>query len=123
MRLKLDENFGRRLASLLQTDGHDVETVPGEGLSGSRDTTVYAACQTEGRTLVTLDLDFSNPFRFPPEDTEGILVIRPRRATLSAIEATLVSVMPQLKSRSLKGLLWVVEPGRIRVYDPHDEGH
>ncbi len=21
----------------------------------------------------------------------------------------------------LTGLLWIVEPGRIRVYDPHDE--
>ena len=22
----------------------------------------------------------------------------------------------------LKGRLWIVEPGRLRVYDPHDEG-
>jgi hypothetical protein len=73
--------------------------------------------------LVTLDLDFSNPFRFPPGDTEGILVVRPPRAVLSAIRATLASILPQLKTLTLAGTLWIVEPGRIRIYDPHDEGN
>jgi predicted nuclease of predicted toxin-antitoxin system len=120
--MKLDENFDRRLVSLLETEGHDVDTVPAEGLSGADDDAIYAACQGAERALVTLDLDFSNPFRFPPGDTEGILVVRPPRAVLPAIRATLATVLPQLKVLPLKGTLWIVEPGRIRIYDPHDEG-
>lgn len=120
MRIKLDENFDRRIVPLLEADGHDVDTVPAEGLSGSDDDAIYAACQAARRALVTLDLDFSNPFRFPPADTEGIIVVRPPRPVLPAIRATLLSILPQLKTQTLKGALWIVEPGRIRVHDPHN---
>jgi hypothetical protein len=118
VKIKLDENFDVRLVPLLADGGHDVETVPAERLSGSPDETIYDVCRAEGRTLITLDMDFANPFRFPPERTEGIIVVRPPRPVLSAIRATLVSVLGELRSRPLTGVLWIVEPGRIRVYDP-----
>jgi hypothetical protein len=59
--------------------------------------------------------------RFPPEPMEGIVVVRPPRAILPAIRATLVSILGELKSRPLKGMLWIIEPGRIRVYDAHED--
>jgi len=121
MRFKLDENFDARLAPLLARGGHDVDTVRDEGLSGGRDETIYETCRQTGRTLITLDLDFANPFWFPPEGTEGIVVLRPPRPVLTAIRATLQSVVAELTSKRLTGALWIVEPGRIRVYDPHDE--
>jgi predicted nuclease of predicted toxin-antitoxin system len=117
VKFKLDENFDVRLVSLLADGGHDVDTVLAEKLSGSADEAIYEVCRTDGRTLITLDMDFANPFRFPPEPLEGIVVVRPPRAILPLIRATLVSVLGELKSRPLKGMLWIVEPGRIRVYD------
>ena len=122
MKIKLDENFDARLVPLLSADGHDVDTVRSEGLSGKDDEAIYAASRTNGRVLITLDLDFSNPFHFPPDETEGIIVFRVQRPVLPVIQATLVSVLPQLKTQPLKGMLWIIEPGRIRVYDPHEEG-
>ena len=122
MRFKLDENFDIRLAQLLAQGDHDVDTVRDEQLSGSPDETIYDICRAAGRTLLTLDLDFANPFRFPPEGTAGIVVIRPPRPVLPAIRATLESVLAELTSQSLTGVLWIVEPGRIRVYDPHEAG-
>jgi predicted nuclease of predicted toxin-antitoxin system len=92
MKIKLDENFDARPVPALAADGHDVDTVPSEGLAGSDDDTVYATCRAVGRVLITLDLDFSDPFRLPPDDTEGIIVVRPPRPILPAIRATLVSV-------------------------------
>jgi predicted nuclease of predicted toxin-antitoxin system len=121
VRFKLDENFDARLVPLLADGGHDVDTVLAEKLSGSTDEVIYEVCRTTGRTLVTLDMDFANPFRFPPEPMEGIVVVRPPRAILPAIRATLLSVLSELKSRPLKGMLWIVEPGRIRVYDAHQD--
>ncbi len=121
MRIKLDENFDVRLVPLLAEGGHDVDTVRDEKLAGSADELIYETCRAEGRTLITLDLDFANPFRFPPEPTEGIVVVRPPRPVLPAIRATLVSVLDELRSRPLTGVLWIVEPGRIRVYDPHGD--
>jgi predicted nuclease of predicted toxin-antitoxin system len=57
MRLKLDENLGRAAADLFRQARHEVETVGSEGLSGSPDEDIIAACQREQRGLVTLDLD------------------------------------------------------------------
>jgi len=39
---------------------------------------------------------------------------------LPQIQATLASALPDLKRASLGGKLWIVEPGRIRLYDPED---
>lgn len=120
MKFKLDENLDRRLAPLFEAEGYEIDTVAAEGLSGSTDEAIYAACQATGRVLITLDLDFANPFRFPSSATEGIVVVRPSRPVLPAIRATLASMIPVLKSQPLKGQLWIVEPGRIRVHEPDE---
>ena len=121
MKFKLDENFDVRLAPLFAADGDDVKTVREQGMSGEPDDTVYDVCRAEGRILVTLDLDFSNPLRFPPDATEGVVVIRPARPVLPLIAELLRTMLPALKSRPLRGKLWIVEWGRIRVYDPGEE--
>ena len=121
MKFKLDENLDPRLVPLVAEGGDDVETVVAEGMGGSRDDAIYRACRETGRTLVTLDLDFSNPLRFPPGPTEGIVILRPPRAVLPLIRATLMSALPELKSKTLRGKLWIAEPARIRVYDPSGE--
>jgi predicted nuclease of predicted toxin-antitoxin system len=87
-------------------------------MSGQPDRTIYEACREEHRVLITLDLDFADPLRFPPGPTEGIVVIRPHRPVLSLIRATLTGALPRLKATLLSGKLWIVDPGRIRVYDP-----
>lgn len=120
MKLKLDENFDVRLVPELLEEGFDADTVVAEGLAGSPDETIFDACKAAGRTLVTLDLDFSNPLRFPPENSEGIVVVRPPKAALSSIQATLWSAIAQLKTGAMKGKLWIVEVGRIREHDPNE---
>ena len=54
------------MTGYLRERGHDVSTVPEEELCGAEDQAVFVAASEEQRTLVTLDLDFSNPVRFPP---------------------------------------------------------
>lgn len=120
MKLKLDENFDVRLVPTLQNEGFNVDTVRDEGLSGSEDETIYQVCRDSRRILVTLDLDFANSLRYPPEPTEGIVVVRVPRPLLSVIRMTLLSAVPELKSGSPKGALWIVEPGRIRVHEPRE---
>jgi len=43
MRLKLDENVPASIIPLFEADGHDVDTVAGEGLVGREDNEVWAA--------------------------------------------------------------------------------
>jgi predicted nuclease of predicted toxin-antitoxin system len=68
LKLKLDENLGRRLAQLFQAAGHDAATVLGQQMAGAADSELIQRCRLEGRAIVTLDLDFGNPllFRAPP---------------------------------------------------------
>lgn len=76
MRLKLDENIAVSAAPRLAALGHDVHTVPEEGLGGRPDADVWLAAQTEERFLVTQDLDFSDERRFAAGTHAGILLVR-----------------------------------------------
>lgn len=118
MKLKLDENLDVRLVPLAAEAGHDVTAVLLEGLSGRTDEMIYGTCLREGRTLITLDLDFANPVRFPPGPTQGIVVLRPPRPGLGLIRTVFAAAIRQLKADSPRGVLWIAEPGRIRVYEP-----
>ena len=73
MKIKLDENLGRRIEELFQAAGHDVATVYSEGLSSAADGLVIDAARQEGRCLVTLDLEFGNPLLFRAADYEAWL--------------------------------------------------
>lgn len=66
MKLNVDENVDARLAVVLRGAGHDSVTVREEDLHGTDDRELYQLCISENRTLVTLDLDFSNTLRYPP---------------------------------------------------------
>ena len=122
MKFKLDENLDWRLAELVAEGAHDADTVRSEQLSGSSDQVIYETCVREGRVLITLDLDFANPIRFPPSPTPGIIVVRPVRPVMSQITTILAAGLVELKRRLLTGKLWIVEPGRIRLYDPSETG-
>jgi len=74
--LKLAENLGRRTAALFTDAGHDVATVHGQEMQGATDRELFDTCRAEGRVLVTLDLDFTNPLRFPPAGSPGLAVLR-----------------------------------------------
>jgi predicted nuclease of predicted toxin-antitoxin system len=118
VRLKLDENLGRSARDELARVGQDVATVPEQLLSSANDDYLIERCRTEGRALVTLDLDFANPLRFPPDRYSGIAVLRPPpRVSAEILSALVRTLAGALEKESLAGKLWIVEPGRIRVHE------
>lgn len=127
MKFKLDENLGAWAAAPLMQLGHDVSDVRRQGLGGSPDLRVIKACGSEGRCLVTLDTDFANPMRFPPADYHGIVVLRiPGRADSSAILESVRTLAGALGGKSepiprQEGFLWIVQPGRVRIFEPPDD--
>lgn len=117
MRFKLDENFGTRTQKLFRQSGHEVKTVRDQSLQGSSDQTIYQICCDEQLCLVTLDLDFSNVIRFPPDRTGGIVVIRtPKNPTLSILERLISQFLKTLSRISIEKQLCIVEMDRIRVH-------
>jgi hypothetical protein len=79
MQFKLDENLPASAADLLRGLGHDVITVYDQGLQSCTAPEVLAACQDEGKVLLSLDLDFSNILVYPPEWYAGLIVLRPHK--------------------------------------------
>ena len=119
MKLKLDENLGRRCVDILTDAGHDVATVFAEGLAGATDHDVLDRCRKEQRCLVTLDLDFANPLVFLPSDYCGLAVLRlPSTPALVDLHQAAGTLVRALKSASIDGQLWIVQRDRIRQYQP-----
>jgi predicted nuclease of predicted toxin-antitoxin system len=117
VKIKLDENFGRRTQQIFLEAGHDVQTVLQEAIPGVSDQQLYEICLKEGRCLITLDLDFSNVLRFPPDPTSGIVVIRlPRNPTLSTLERLVRQFLQAASQMPVANKLWIVEAGRVRVH-------
>jgi hypothetical protein len=102
---------------LLAAAGHDVATVAGQSMTSAADTDLIAACHAEGRALVTLDLDFSNPLLFPPSRYSGIAVLRlPRRPDQSDLDTVVRTLIAAFDREQLGGKLWSGECGRVRVH-------
>jgi predicted nuclease of predicted toxin-antitoxin system len=122
VKLKLDENIGRRGLELLRAAGHDVMTVRDQGLGGAKDESLFKTCAAEGRVLITLDHDFGQVTRFPPEQSAGVIVLEigPRPSGLALLNR-LRDFLAVLKTRSVIGSLWIVEPGRVRIHLRTDE--
>ena len=121
MKLKLDENLGELGREMLTAQGHDVSTVAMQRMSGSPDVTLYETCRLESRTLITLDRDFGEVLRFPPEDSAGVAVLDCRgRLSPSTILARINELALVLAIQSISGQLWIVEPGRVRVHEKRE---
>lgn len=121
MRLKLDENLGRRGAELFRQAGHGVATVTEQGLCGTTDLSLINICRSEQRCLVTLDLDFGNPLLFRPSDYAGIAVLRlPSRPTPEDLIDAVRTLIGGLAREKIEGKLWIVQRGRIRAYQPEE---
>ncbi len=125
MRFKTDENVPVEIAEWLRQQGHDALSIGEQGLAGVADPAVAAVSQVEKRAIVTLDLDFSDIRRYPPENYSGIMVLRPVLQTIPALVRMMTRAIALLGQQPLEGCLWIVDDHRVRVRDPKpgpDEG-
>lgn len=65
MKFKLDENLPAWAANVQAGAGHDVDTVPGENLTGPSDHVVTASTAA-GRVLISLDVGLGDIRAYPP---------------------------------------------------------
>lgn len=115
MRFKTDENLPAEIVTLLCDHGHDAISVVEQQLAGAPDNVVAKVCQSEQRVLVTLDLDFADIRAYPPDEYSGIIVVRLRVQTISAILRLTEQVIRLLESSSPVGKLWILDEFHVRI--------
>ncbi len=92
MRIKLDENLPASLVEELNRLGHDVDSVPAEGLTGKADEDVWTARQNDGRLFITQDLDFSDIRKYTPGTHHGLVLVRLADPSRSNLLSRLISI-------------------------------
>ena len=121
MQFKLDENLRSEVGELFRQRGYEVATVYDQGLRGREDHEIAEVCRSEGRILVSLDLDFSDIRMFPPENYPGLIVLRLRAKGRSAVWNVLQGVLAHLDQEPIVGRLWIVDERRIRIRRVRDD--
>lgn len=116
MKIKLDENVHRDVLEPLTAQGHDVATVLDQGLAGRPDAAIAKAVQAEERCLVTSDLDFADPRRYPPRRFPGLVVLRLSTPTTRSQIACLTRFFADIPE--VVGHLWILEDTRARDWTP-----
>jgi predicted nuclease of predicted toxin-antitoxin system len=120
VRFKVDENLPIEVAEVLRKAGHESATVIEESMAGASDPDLAAMVRRERRALITLDVGFGDIRTYPPEDFEGIIVLRLARQNKEHVLHVCERLMKHLPSAPLVGQLWIVETNRIRVRLPKE---
>jgi hypothetical protein len=76
---------------------------------------VIEACQTEGRALVTLDVDFADIRAYPPVQYAGLIVLRLKHQDRPYVLQVVERVIQVLNTETLEQRLWIVEEAQIRI--------
>lgn len=114
MKFKIDENLSESTKRLILERSFDCHSVHDEGISGGPDTTLLDLCRQENRHLLTLDLDFADIVRYPPEEHSGVIVLRLSSQSPSTVNKRLSEVLDTLTGLKLTGHLIVINDHRIR---------
>ena len=118
MKVKLDENIPVRLAGVLTTLGHVVDTVASEGLKGKSDGEVWSVSRRDDRFLITQDLDFSDVHQFKPGTHAGPLLVRLREPGANALVSRIRDIVPNEGLDSFARCFVVLTDRKLRIRRP-----
>ena len=110
----LDEMVSLQVASRLEGLGYEVLSVAKTSYRGVDDQNVYDLARQKSALLITRDVHFTNPVRFPPNQTAGIFYIT--SANLRGHQEA------QLVEQFLKTHLTEVFDGRLVFLSPTGSG-
>ena len=114
-RATLDENVSLQVAERLIVRGYDVCVIAKHPARGMNDETVFALVAEGSCLLVTRDTHFTNPIRFPPAKTGGILYLAHGNLR-GREEAELVEQFLEIHTpKTFAGRLVFLSPAGVRI--------
>lgn len=114
----LDHCIPRKFQQIIESWGYQADFLIEHIAGDSPDTKVIELAQTLDAVLLTIDLDFSNILDYPPNDYQGIIVIRYDVADENEVLNTLKQALEDLYRDTLRQVLVIVEKNRYRVRKP-----
>ncbi len=118
MKIKLDENLPETLLGVLSELNHDVDNVRQESLVGQSDPNIWNAAQSEGRFIITQDLDFSDVRQFAPGTHHGLMLVRMRAPGRLALTRRIPEVFATEPVDSWRRCFVLVTDLKVRVHHP-----
>ena len=115
MKFKIDENISKSAAYLLNDHGHEAETVFFENIAGIKDEKLIEVCKTEKRCLITLDHDFSDIKKYPPENYFGIILLKVKSLGKAEVNQLIQRLLPLLNTEQITSKLWIVDHEKIKI--------
>jgi predicted nuclease of predicted toxin-antitoxin system len=118
VKFKLDENLPVSSVAILASAGHDVDTVPVEGITGAPDPDVVAAATGSRRIPITLDVGLGDMRAYPPGSHAGIIVLRLPDQSAATVTKAIADLASLTEPRSLAGAVAVMQRGLLRIRHP-----
>ena len=114
-RFLIDMNLSPGTADWLRSEGHDALHVAEAGCGALSDPEVFAHAASEGRIVVTFDLDFGEIVGLAKVTGAGVLLLRLRVARPPVIRERLRVAIVEAAEALQAGAIVLVEDARIRI--------
>jgi predicted nuclease of predicted toxin-antitoxin system len=115
MKLLADHCVFGKTIRLLRERGHEVLTLKELDHASSPDEIVLQLAQKGTAVLITSDREFGNILRYPPERSNGIVVLKITPSNQSRVHRFLLDFLQGQSRSSLRGKLVVVDTHHVRM--------
>lgn len=115
MKFLADMGVADESVEALRRLGHDVVHARTLGLHSRPDSDVLAAAKSEGRIVVTFDLDFGDLLAAGGELLPSVVLIRTQNQRPTVVTPRLIDVASRFAQELASGALIVVEDARFRL--------
>jgi predicted nuclease of predicted toxin-antitoxin system len=115
MRLFADECLYLMTTMFLRKQGHDILTIQEAGFSGVKNGEVAKLANKEKRILITRDMHFCNILKFPPENNNGIIVLKIRPDNTSLVHNNLLNFLKKYTKEKIAQTLVIIDHNKFRI--------
>ncbi|MEH2261102.1 DUF5615 family PIN-like protein [Nostoc sp.] len=115
MKFLVDMGISLRTVSWLRSDGYDVVHLRDEGLQRLPDNEILIKACTEGRILLTIDLDFAQLLAVSGDSLPSVILFRLGNDNYDAINERLINVLSECQEYLEVGAIVSVSNETFRV--------
>lgn len=115
MKLLADECLYHKATIFLRKLGYDVLTIQETGFIGIKNGEVAELANKEECTLITRDMHFCNILEFPPENYNGIIVLKIRPDNISQVHDNLLNFLNKYTKEKIVQSLVIIDHNKFRI--------